>query len=441
VRDRPADDKAARLDARDLVDFRAGPGLHQFVHGAPEGARIAQKSGDIAEHDPRLGIVLNGADRILEIVLELDADHEIFTWSAPRGTAEAGNLANTGVLRNNQSIRCANGGPRMISQAPSVAIIGGGPAGMSCALWLCNYGLQPIIVERDVVLGGMARRSPYPNEWLLGRPGETARENAYAFERHLRQLSATVCLGARPRQLRREGDGRFRLDPILCGAHSSGLPAAHPFSTATLVIATGTRYQGEEWLDRVHNARLMAAQGRVHVGAPWAGEPDADFGSHVAVIGGGDNAFDVARMLAERGVRVTIVMRSSAPRAQPLIVQRLLKHRGMTQVLSRRSVRAVEDCDPRLRLQLDDGDCIEVDHVILLLGYRPNSDESWMLDLALKQDARGYFVVDGNMETSCPGVFAVGDVANSLHPCIVSAVASGAAAAREIAKRLGWAPA
>jgi len=104
-------------------------------------------------------------------------------------------------------------------------------------------------------------------------------------------------------------------------------------------------------------------------------------------------------------------------------------------------VRAVEDCDPRLRLQLDDGDCIEVDHVILLLGYRPNSDESWMLDLALKKDARGYFVVDGNMETSCPGVFAVGDVANSLHPCIVSAVASGAAAAREIAKRLGWAPA
>ena len=331
----------------------------------------------------------------------------------------------------------------MTSQAPSVAIIGGGPAGMSCALWLCNYGLQPIIVERDMALGGMARRSPYPNEWLLGRPGETARENAQAFDRHLRRLSATICLGARPRQLRREGDGRFRLDPILCGAHSSGFPAAQSFSTATLVIATGTRYQGEEWLDRVHNARLMAARGRVHVGAPWAGEPDGDVGSHVAVIGGGDNAFDVARMLAERSVRVTIIMRSSAPRAQPLIVQRLLKYRscGMTQVLARRSVRAVEDRGPRLHLQLDDGDCIEVDHVILLLGYRPNSDEPWMLDLALKKDARGYFVVDGNMETSCPGVFAVGDVANPLHPCIVTAVASGAAAAHEIAKRLAWAPA
>ena len=57
-------------------------------------------------------------------------------------------------------------------------IIGGGPAGMSCALWLHNYGLRPVIVEQETALGGMARRSPYPNEWLLGRPDQSARQNA-----------------------------------------------------------------------------------------------------------------------------------------------------------------------------------------------------------------------------------------------------------------------
>jgi thioredoxin reductase len=40
------------------------------------------------------------------------------------------------------------------------------------------------------------------------------------------------------------------------------------------------------------------------------------------------------------------------------------------------------------------------------------------------------------METSCRGVFAAGDVANPAHPCIATAIASGAVAARHIAKRL-----
>ena len=44
-----------------------------------------------------------------------------------------------------------------------VPIIGGGPAGMSCALWLHNYGLHPVIIEQEAVLGGMAERNPYPN--------------------------------------------------------------------------------------------------------------------------------------------------------------------------------------------------------------------------------------------------------------------------------------
>ena len=57
----------------------------------------------------------------------------------------------------------------MASEPPVVPIIGGGPAGMSCALWLHNYGLYPIIIEKESALGGMARMSPYPNEWLLGQ--------------------------------------------------------------------------------------------------------------------------------------------------------------------------------------------------------------------------------------------------------------------------------
>jgi thioredoxin reductase (NADPH) len=79
---------------------------------------------------------------------------------------------------------------------------------------------------------------------------------------------------------------------------------------------------------------------------------------------------------------------------------------------------------------------IEADYVLLLLGYRPNADESWIAELAIERDRRGYIVVDGNMESSCPGAFAVGDVANPRHPCIATAIGNGTKAAREIAKRL-----
>jgi thioredoxin reductase (NADPH) len=156
------------------------------------------------------------------------------------------------------------------------------------------------------------------------------------------------------------------------------------------------------------------------------------------VIGGGDNAFDVSRMLAESGVRVTIVMRSKAPRAQPLLVERLRLHQasGMATVMAECTVEALDDGASRVRVRLDGGGEVEVDHVVLLFGYRPNTNESWLAEFALATDALGYLVVDGNMETSCRGVFAVGDVSNPAHPCIATAIASGTVAARTIEKRL-----
>ena len=50
-------------------------------------------------------------------------------------------------------------------------------------------------------------------------------------------------------------------------------------SGPVVVIATGTQFRGEEWLDRVANARRLTAAGRVHLGPAAVGEPDADLGS------------------------------------------------------------------------------------------------------------------------------------------------------------------
>ncbi|TMJ40800.1 MAG: NAD(P)/FAD-dependent oxidoreductase, partial [Alphaproteobacteria bacterium] len=242
----------------------------------------------------------------------------------------------------------------MASEPPVVPIIGGGPAGMSCALWLHNYGLYPIIIEKESALGGMARMSPYPNEWLLGQRGKTARENAAEFAAHIRGLGIETWLGTTPHRLHRENYVRWRLD-------ASGAAAARSLLGPAIVIATGTRFAGEEWVDGVKNARRMAAAGRLHLGASAVGEPGADLGSHVAVIGGGDNAFDVSRMLAEKGVRVSVLMRSQSPRAQPVLVERLRLYQisGLVQVISGRTVEALHDAGSGVKVRLNGGGEIE----------------------------------------------------------------------------------
>jgi hypothetical protein len=70
-----AQNEAARLDAGDLVDFAAGPWLHQLIDGLAEGARVAEQRGDVAEHDPGLGIVRDGAYGGLEVVFERCGSH------------------------------------------------------------------------------------------------------------------------------------------------------------------------------------------------------------------------------------------------------------------------------------------------------------------------------------------------------------------------------
>src|SRR5258707_9570412 len=151
------------------------------------------------------------------------------------------------------------------SGAPIVPIIGGGPAGMSCALWLRNYGMHPVIIEKEGALGGMARLSPYPNEWLLGQRGKSGRENATEFAGHIHDLTIETWLGGAPQRLRREHDGGLRPDVGLAGA------ATRSFPSPAIVISTRTRFSGGGWVKPVENAPRGAAAGPPPFGAAAGG--------------------------------------------------------------------------------------------------------------------------------------------------------------------------
>lgn len=306
---------------------------------------------------------------------------------------------------------------------------------MSCALWLKNYGLHPVIIERKSQLGGMQRESPYPDFSQLGRRGVTARQNAETFVRHIEMEKIEIVRGAVPERVRRKPDGTFALDIAVTGEAPRALDAF------ALVIATGTDFRSADWLDGLANARALADAGRILIGPAAAGEPDADLGARVLVVGGGDNAFDVAHHVAETGRHVTIGVRGES-HVQPVLAERVrhLVAQGRAAVKPNVTVQAVADGPHGIAVQFDDGSTFEADRIVLCLGYVPNTDASWIEQLGVTKDTHGYIVVDGNMETSCPGVFAVGDVSNPHHPCAATALGAGTMAAREILKRSAGLP-
>lgn len=317
-----------------------------------------------------------------------------------------------------------------MAELPSIVpIVGGGPAGMSCALWLKNYGFRPLIIERKAMLGGMQRASPYPNHWLLGWPGQTARQNAEAFVRHIEAEAVECWREAAPRRVRTLPGGGFGL-AIAC---ADG--AVRTAEARALVIATGTEFRCDEWLDRVHGARALAAQGRILPNPAAAGEPGIDLGARVLIIGGGDNAFDVAHQIARPGRRLTIAMRAAKPRAQPVLVERA-RAMADTEIKAGATVTALTDGAQGIAVRFSDGSLLAADRIVLCLGFAPNTREPWIESLNLSLDRDGYIAVDTNMESSRQGVFAVGDVSNPRNPCTVTALASGAAAARAIFNRL-----
>jgi hypothetical protein len=68
---RTAENESACLDACDLVNLVAGPGLNQFIDRSAEGTSVAEQRGDVAKQNARLRVIRNGADGGLRIVINI----------------------------------------------------------------------------------------------------------------------------------------------------------------------------------------------------------------------------------------------------------------------------------------------------------------------------------------------------------------------------------
>jgi thioredoxin reductase len=273
-----------------------------------------------------------------------------------------------------------------------VIIIGGGPAGLSCAIWLKQLGVDPVLLEASGILGGLQTRSPYHNLWIPGVQGRTGQEVAASLARHAADLGVDLRIHA----------------PVLSVTAGFSITMPQDMLTARfVVIATGSTPRTGGF--------APAANIAIGPGEPMEALDVA--GKSIAILGGGDNAFDQAKFVRDRGGQVTVFSRGE-PRAQKLLRERIPD----VQVI----VGPYETRQDDMTVNGRRFDAFGVQY-----GFEAVVPAG--LDI---RGEDGYVTVDRFGETRIPGIFACGEVTDFWHPCVTTSAAHGVQVAKQISKRL-----
>lgn len=318
-------------------------------------------------------------------------------------------------------------------QSPAILVIGAGPAGLSCALWLKKLGLAPHVVDQAGMAGGLMNRNTLPNDWVLGHMGATGPELAARFVRHVAAFQVPISLGVEGLSIARAETG-FAAQWRVAGA-------AERFEGAAIVLATGTRVRGVESLAGIPGLDGIAS--RVRYGPSAFDDLPAAAQGLTLILGGGDNAAENAHMLLAAGGEVAIVARSEF-RAQAAMMTAIAAH-PRARCLPKGRILSLQvlpagDFTATLQSQAGGPLVVTAQRLHVLTGYEPNSDFSAVLDAdtwrALQRDEQAYLRTDVGGRCGARGVYAAGDVCNPAFPSVVSAIAHGAMVAKAIERDL-----
>jgi thioredoxin reductase (NADPH) len=306
-----------------------------------------------------------------------------------------------------------------------VAIVGAGPAGLAAAVYAGSEGLAALVLDCRA-FGGQAGASARIENYLgfpTGISGMALMARAYnqAQKFGVEMAIPDEAIGFDAAGFRR--DGRF----VLTLANGE---RAH---ARAVVIASGVRYR------RPAAANLAQFEGTsVHY---WASPLEAKLcaGQEVALVGAGNSAGQAVVYLASQVRKVRLLVRgpSLAAKMSRYLVDRIAGLSNV-EVLTQTNITGLEGAGGILEAVRWRGPTGEetrhpLRHLFLFIGADPNTD--WLKDSGLALDPNG-FVLTGNgtdgargpLQTSVPGVFAIGDVRAGSTKRVAAAVGEGAQA-------------
>lgn len=304
------------------------------------------------------------------------------------------------------------------SNIHNVVIIGSGPAGLTAAIYAARANLKPLVIEGgapnlpggQLMITSDVENFPGFAEGILGpelmtRMREQAARVGAEF---LTENVSEVDFSQRPFHIKTDGD--------------------HDLWAKTAIVTTGA---SAKWLGLPSETSLYGK------GVSACATCDGFFfrNREVVVVGGGDTALEEANYLARMASKVTIVHRRDTLRASQIMQKRAFENPKIAFVWDS-AIKQIHDPEAGkvtgvtlVNLKTDETTFYPTDGVFIAIGHTPNTK---LFEGKLTMDPQGYILTTpGRPLTNIPGVFAAGDVQDTIYKQAITAAGSGCQAAMD----------
>ena len=281
-------------------------------------------------------------------------------------------------------------------------IIGGGPAGLTAGLYAARANMVTVLFEAKDI-GGELLNTDLIEDW----PGEesiTGRELAEKMSAHATKFGLKIARYSPVKRIRSEGDWK------IVEMEDGKIHRAYAVIVTVGGVPTKLEVPGE-----------VEFHGR---GVSYCAVCDGAFfkGEDLAVVGGGDSAFQEGLFLTRFAKKLSLIHRRNDFRAQQILQKRLL---GMDTVnaVTPATVKEIGG-DTQVRwVDVDRDGAVEripVGGVFVFVGFKPVGRH--LFDEHIDHDENGYLLTDQYMRTNIPGVYACGDTRAQLAKQVTTAV-------------------
>ncbi|MBN1319722.1 MAG: dihydrolipoyl dehydrogenase [Thermoleophilia bacterium] len=318
-----------------------------------------------------------------------------------------------------------------------IAVVGSGPGGYVAALRAARHGAAVTLVEKDLIGGTCLNRGCIPTKALLASADALAKARAgeeYGFETtgevrphfprmmerkqrvvaQIRDSVEVLLKKAKVKVVR--GSGRLAPGDAGLGAGADPTQAAYLVLVETsegqetveadkVIIATGSEPAHLPMFDFDHPAILTSTSALELKKVPES----------LLIVGAGVIGCEFASLFAELGTQITMV--EMMPQMLPTEDKRLAKQfqsvyrkKGIQILLNTKVESITEYAADHVVARLSDGSESTAEKVLVSVGRRPNSAGLGLEAVGVETDGRGYITVNDYMETTAPGIYAIGDV-------------------------------
>ncbi len=301
--------------------------------------------------------------------------------------------------------------PKATREFYDLIIVGGGPAGLTAAIYAAREGIDTLIIERSGV-GGQAGST----ERIENYPGFAQGVSGAALADEMKAQAERFGVEILPAQgvTSIKAQGAYKM---------VGTEGGNEYCSSAILLATGSRYR---------RLNVPGEEDFIGAGVHFCATCDGPFyrGQEMVVVGGGNSGIEEGLFLTKFATKVTVLEVRDRLGASQILQEKAASHPQM-EIMLNTTVQGFKGNAKLSSVVVKSGETGEVQEltpgaVFVFIGLDPNVD---FLRGTVDLDQWGFIKTGMNLETSIAGVFAAGDVRAGSTKQVASAVGEGATAA------------